>query len=102
MIDKRLAHPEVKYWFEHKWTLYNECSILSRNPETGVLEEHRPDRVMKSDDEVIVVDFKFGSPKDTHIRQVQQYMSLLTSMGLPQVKGYLWYFYSNRIESVCL
>jgi len=27
-------------------------------------------------------------------------MKLLQSMGLPQVKGWLWYVYSNKIEEV--
>ena len=48
----------------------------------------------------IVVDFKFGSPKDEYHDQVRQYMSLLASMGHQHISGYLWFVYSNKIEEV--
>ena len=101
MLRKRLATPQVKDWFSDRWTVFNECSILS--VENGKSVEHRPDRVMKNDKEIIVVDFKFAKPKDEHTEQVAQYMSLLTQMhpGL-QVRGYLWYVYPNNIVEVKL
>ena len=100
MIDKRMQHPLVKQWFTEGWTLFNECTILSRNPNTGTMEEHRPDRVMMREGSWVVLDFKFGTPKAEHHKQVAQYMSLLEAMGYRKVKGYLWYFYSNNIEEV--
>ena len=98
MIRKRLETPVVKEWFSKRWSIFNECSILS--VEDGKVKEHRPDRVMKDDKEMVVVDFKFGKPKDEHQRQVRQYMDLLESMGYENVKGYLWYVYPNKIEEV--
>ncbi len=98
MIRKRLQTPIVKDWFSGRWTVLNECSILS--VENGKVIEHRPDRVMKDGDQVVVVDFKFGKPKEEHQRQVRQYMDLLHSMGNENVKGYLWYVYPNKIEEV--
>lgn len=100
MIDKRMQHPLVKQWFTEGWTLFNECTILSRNPNTGTMEEHRPDRVMMREGSWVVLDFKFGTPKAEHRKQVAQYMSLLEAMSYREVKGYLWYFYSNNIEEV--
>jgi hypothetical protein len=43
------------------------------------------------------VDFKFGKPIEEHLKQVREYMDLLMQMGHKQVKGYLWYVYTNRI-----
>lgn len=100
MIDKRMQHPLVSQWFAEGWTLFNECTILSRNPNTGAMEEHRPDRVMMRNDHWVVLDFKFGTPKPEHRQQVAHYMSLLEAMGNNDVQGYLWYFYSNNIEEV--
>lgn len=100
MIDKRMQHPLVSQWFAEGWTLFNECTILSRNPNTGAMEEHRPDRVMMRNDHWVVLDFKFGTPKPEHRQQVAHYMSLLEAMGNTGVQGYLWYFYSNNIEEV--
>jgi CRISPR/Cas system-associated exonuclease Cas4 (RecB family) len=50
--------------------------------------------------EMIVVDFKFGRPKEEYSQQVREYMNLLSDMGHRNIKGYLWYVYSNKIESV--
>lgn len=98
MLRKRLADPRVASWFSPRWTLFNECTILS--VEDGEVKEHRPDRVMTDGKEWIVVDFKFGHPAPEYHTQVRQYMDLLASMGHQNIKGYLWYVYSNKIEEV--
>ena len=98
MLRKRLSHPKVADWFSPRWTLFNECTILSL--ENGEVKERRPDRVMTDGKEWIVVDFKFGSPKEEYHEQVREYMQLLTTMGHQHVTGYLWYVYSNVIEEV--
>ena len=99
MLQKRLEDPRVKNWFSDRWQLFNECSILRLN-EQGVVEERRPDRVMTNGQETLVVDFKFGRPKPEYQKQVREYMHLLQQMGHPNVKGWLWYVYSNKIEEV--
>ena len=98
MLRRRLEHPKVAEWFSGRWTLFNECTILSM--EDGEVKEHRPDRVMTDGKEWIVVDFKFGRKKDNYPKQVRNYMELLKAMGHTEVKGYLWYVYSNIIEEV--
>jgi ATP-dependent exoDNAse (exonuclease V) beta subunit len=98
MLRKRLSDPRVASWFSPRWTLFNECTILS--VEDGDVKEHRPDRVMTDGNEWIVVDFKFGRPNPEYHQQVRGYMELLTSMGHKNIRGYLWYVYSNKIEEV--
>jgi len=98
MLKKRLEHPRVHGWFSDRWTLFNECTILS--VEDGQLHERRPDRVMTDGKEWIIVDFKFGAPHPEYHDQVREYMQLLASMGHQHISGYLWYVYSNRIEEV--
>ena len=98
MLRKRLSDPRVASWFSPRWTLFNECTILS--VEDGEVHEHRPDRVITDGDEWIVVDFKFGHPDPEYHTQVRRYMDLLSSMGHQDIKGYLWYVYSNKIEEV--
>ena len=99
MLEKRLNHHDVREWFSPRWTLYNECSILTTN-EDGHLVERRPDRVMTDGTTTLVVDFKFGRQREDYHRQVGEYMQLLRRMGHQQVKGYLWYVYSNQIVEV--
>ena len=101
MLRKRLEDKRVKDWFSERWMLYNECTILLTN-EHGNIEERRPDRVMTDGKETHVVDFKFGRPKQQYHEQVREYMRLLQQMGMPQVKGWLWYVYSNNIEQVTI
>ena len=98
LLRKRLEDRRVSDWFSDRWQLFNECSILTF--EQGAMKERRPDRVMTDGRETHVVDFKFGHPRDEYHDQVREYMHLLRSMGMPNVKGWLWYVYSNKIEEV--
>ena len=100
MLQKRLESPKVREWFSPRWHLFNECEILSRDPMTGKTVTHRPDRVMTDGQETVVADFKFAAPNDEHKRQVATYMALLRQMGNSNVKGYLWYVYSNKIVEI--
>ena len=99
MLQKRLEDRRVKEWFSDRWQLYNECSILSMDADGNMLER-RPDRVMTDGKETHVVDFKFGRPKEEYHEQVREYMQLLKEMGMPNVKGWLWYVYINKVEEV--
>jgi predicted RecB family nuclease len=98
LLQKRLEDKRVANWFSDRWQLFNECSILFM--ENGKVVERRPDRVMTDGKETHVVDFKFGQPKPEYQEQVREYMQLLSQMNMPNVKGWLWYVYSNKIEEV--
>lgn len=102
MLHKRFSNRQVADWFSSRWTLFNECTILDYDAATDTVREHRPDRVMKDEKtgEVVIVDFKFGSPRPEYVEQVNRYKTLTQNMGYPNVKGYLWFVYSNRIEEV--
>lgn len=99
MLKKHFSNPQIADWFSPRWTLFNECSIISIN-EQGELVERRPDRVMTDGNETIVVDFKFGRERQEYKDQVNEYMTLLTKMGHSKVKGYIWYVYNNQIKEV--
>ena len=99
MIGKRLEHPQVADWFSDRWTLFNECTILCTDADGNVVQR-RPDRVMTDGQEWIVVDFKFGHPRNEYHDQVREYMSLLSAMGHSHIRGYLWFVYSNQIVEV--
>ncbi len=90
VLRRKFALPQVKEWFDGKWRVYNECTLLTANA------EHRPDRVITDGKETIVIDFKFGKQHDDHKKQVRRYMCLLKDMGMPDVKGYLWYVNADK------
>ena len=98
LLRKRLEDKRVSSWFSDRWKLYNECTILTMKE--GKMVERRPDRVMTDGHETHVVDFKFGHPDDDHTQQVSEYMQLLRSMGMPHVRGWLWYVYMNKVVEV--
>ena len=96
-IANALMNEKVKDWFSSRWKLFNECTILDYDKESGDVHEHRPDRVMTDGKEIIVVDFKFGKPREEYHEQVQRYMTLLMRMGYEKVSGYIWYVVRNEV-----
>lgn len=99
LTEWAMKHPQVSQWFGGEYKVYNECTILIRDKE-GLPEIQRPDRVMIKDNEVVVVDFKFGNKQQKYHEQVKRYMHLLKEMGHQNVSGYLWYVYKNELEEV--
>lgn len=51
----------------------------------------RPDKLIVSDQQTIVIDFKTGEKSDKHVKQVQGYMTVLGQIGMMNIKGYLYY-----------
>lgn len=96
LVADALSQEEAKAWFDGRYTLFNECTILTPDSDGGS-KQCRPDRVMTDGARTLVIDFKFGQPKKKHEEQVRDYMQLLTDMGFPQVEGYLWYVRNKEI-----
>lgn len=97
-IKEKLEDERVKDWFApNKWKVYNENAIVTR--QEAEVKQWRPDRVMFSQEETIVIDFKFGRPREEHKAQVTGYMELLKTMGYAAPKGFLWYVDQNKIEA---
>lgn len=94
-----LEHPQAKEWYSGNYRLYNECVILYEDTQHK-LREKRPDRVIRLQDKVVVIDFKFGKVVSKYRRQVARYMELLRQMGHKEVEGYLWYVDEQQVEQV--
>ena len=86
-----------RHWFDGTYRVFNEASIVN-----GVGETYRPDRVLISPDgrQVIVIDYKFGQPRDSYKYQVRTYVQLMRQMGYPSVEGWLWYVTNGEIVRV--
>jgi len=55
-------------------------------------KSYRPDKVLFTATEVIVIDYKFTKKQSrNHIKQVHGYRDLLQEMGYPKVSAYLFY-----------
>ncbi|MDR0801004.1 UvrD-helicase domain-containing protein [Fluviicola sp.] len=51
----------------------------------------RPDKLIVSENSTLVIDFKTGERKRKHEEQVLGYLRVLKEIGMPGIKGYLYY-----------
>ena len=98
VLQKAFLSPIIKDWYSGGWRLFNECTILYN--EHGSLQTRRPDRVMMKENQVVVVDLKFGKQQKKYRKQVQEYIQLLKNMGYANTEGYIWYVEEETIEQV--
>ena len=76
-------------------------SITEKNIVDAEGKMHRPDRVLITDDGVIILDYKFTlEESESHVRQVDRYKELLVDMGYENVQTYLFYAISGKLKLV--
>lgn len=76
-------------FFDEKWEVINEKDIMiSQNGESRI---SRPDRILKSEEGYIIVDFKTGEQKSKDERQVEGYKNILESLGKKVLKTQIIY-----------
>ena len=71
-------------YFEENLTIINERDMLS--VEDGASKTYRPDRLIKTNDGFIIVDFKTGSEKEKDQKQVALYKEKLEQFGKKVLK----------------
>ncbi|HOW31077.1 MAG TPA: 3'-5' exonuclease, partial [Bacteroidales bacterium] len=81
-----LSHPKLAACFEEHANIKTEAEIIL--PGGKVL---RPDRVVITDNEVVVIDYKTGKPMPDHEAQLSQYAEVLREMGYANVRKLLVY-----------
>jgi ATP-dependent exoDNAse (exonuclease V) beta subunit len=84
-------------------SLYKDaCEILSEQDIIVEIEEsRRPDKIIFKTDLTVVLDYKTGSPKGSHQKQMQEYVAILAQMVETPVEGYLFYTSSNELIRSC-
>ncbi|MDC7996941.1 UvrD-helicase domain-containing protein [Gilvibacter sediminis] len=81
-----IGHPELSPYFKVGVDSKNEAAIIDQ---TG--EIHRPDRLVFEADQVVIIDYKFGSPDPTYKQQLDRYQSALEQLGFKEFKKILVY-----------
>ena len=99
LVERAFKQTEARRWFDRHWRIHNECTIVCRAADGGVMTR-RPDRVVTDDTETIVIDYKTGRQDEEHVKQVQLYMQQLQAMNYPNVSGYVWYIRRGDIVRV--
>lgn len=94
-LKKLFEIPEFQSWFGGDYLTLAEQGILLPGG-----NQKRPDRVLISDQEVIVVDFKTGEKYSSHPKQVKEYMDLVHQLSQKPVKGFLCYLEPTEIIEV--
>lgn len=96
LLLEYLSDPQILKWYSGEYRILNEVQILQPN---GTFI--RPDRVMIKQDEVVVIDYKFGGKEEKkYIKQVKNYMNQIKKMGYGNVKGYICYITLGIINEV--
>ena len=90
-----LNNKDVKQYFTDDWNVKTEKEILMENGKTYI-----PDRLLfsKKSDEVIVIDYKTGSVKTEHEKQITEYADALRKMGKTKVKRVIIYISDSEIK----
>lgn len=95
-IDKLFENKQIKSWFDEGWEVFAEKEILTKYGDTKI-----PDRVISNDEEVIVIDYKFGNKRPEHKRQVTRYLNLLEDIEKnKKYSGFLLYADVNEVVEV--
>lgn len=98
LLSNAISAPEVRPWFDggrDGFLVERERPVIDTDGSV-----YRPDRVVHAGGSTVVVDFKFGERKPSHLRQVARYVDIYSRMGYADVHGYLWYVQDNLVEPV--
>ena len=86
---------QIQEWFGPAYQSLSEPGILLPGG-----TQKRPDRILISNDQALVIDFKTGEKRESHLQQVKEYMGLVAKLSLLPVKGYLCYLEPTEILEV--
>ncbi|MBN3583235.1 UvrD-helicase domain-containing protein [Algoriphagus aestuarii] len=99
VVERQLEHLFTNSlfasWFGDKGILLSEQGILLPGG-----KQKRPDRIILSEYEAVIVDFKTGEAKSSYANQVKEYMELVANLSKKPTKGYLCYLETGVIEEV--
>ena len=96
LLEIRLAEAQERGWFPIDGSeVLNEVSLIDTDGQV-----YRPDRVVKTDGRVIIIDYKFGAHERMCERQMRKYTELWRRMGYECVTAYLWYVHSGEVMEV--
>lgn len=97
LFETYMNQVRSKGWFAKGVKAINERELILKNKQ--IL---RPDRVVIGEDEIMVIDFKFGVERKEYIKQIQTYCNTINDMGRynKAIKGYIWYPILGKIVSL--
>ena len=94
-VNKLVSNPKISSFYKPGIKVLNEQDILVKDGKT-----FRPDRLIIIDDKIVIIDYKTGKEENYHIKQLNNYESLIKKMGYQNVEKYLFYLDEEKILKV--
>lgn len=85
-----VTHSELQKFFSKEAIIYNERSIIDALKNTLI-----PDRISIINNKAYLLDYKTGTPKESHKQQIEKYGTLLEKMGYKVEEKALVYLGEN-------
>ena len=96
LLAERISEVKDRGWFPaDRMSIMNEVSIIDTDGQV-----YRPDRVVKTEGKVVIVDYKFGEHYRKYERQMMRYADLWRRMGYTEVSASLWYVQTGEIIEI--
>ncbi|MCS7164291.1 MAG: UvrD-helicase domain-containing protein [Thermodesulfovibrio sp.] len=97
LIFDMINNPEMKKFFKSNYEkVFNELEVIDKNGNI-----HRIDRVLEDRENVIVIEYKTGFPKDEHFLQLRLYMNILSEIFRnKKIIGYLYYIDLREVKKI--
>lgn len=93
IIESVMARKEISGYFDEGLRVFNEKEILLKD---GTIL--RPDRVVFSNEKVVVMDYKTGKEDPSHRLQLEAYASVLSEMGYKNIERQIVYLDSSLTD----
>lgn len=90
-----VSHPLLHTWFDNKVEVITEQSIIASDGKA-----YRPDRIVRTANEIVVIDFKTGEQNPEYLHQVRQYKTILQNIYQETVNAYLVYISPLQVIEV--
>jgi ATP-dependent exoDNAse (exonuclease V) beta subunit len=87
-----LEHPELRELYKSGNLILNEREFYTSDQK--IL---RPDRIIKKEDHIYILDYKTGKPSQKDEQQIMQYCNELERLSSLEVTGYLVYLHDRII-----
>ena len=96
LLRNRIARVQSLGWFpEDPEAVLLETDIIDTDGQVC-----RPDRVVITDDKVLVIDYKFGVHHRKYERQMKKYSDIWRRMGYTDVTAILWYVQTGEYKVI--
>ena len=96
LLLRRMEEVKDEGWFpSDREKVLNEVSIIDSDGQV-----YRPDRVVRNEDKVMIIDYKFGEHYRKYEHQMKKYADLWRRMGYRDVTAYLWYVHSGEVVPI--